>query len=335
MMLKFAGKINQMKAVILAGGGGTRLWPLSTPEKPKQFHSLVSDKTLLQDTFERLSFLEPRDIFVATNASYANYIESQLPEISKENIIIEPALRDTASCIGFAATIINNRFGKDEVMAIIYSDHLIKNKRQFEESLRIAEQIAKSESTLNIVEVPALTPNTGLGYVHLGDKWNTIDDTDIFEIKNFTEKPDLETAKHFVESGQYAWNTGIYVWKASTLLEKFAIHAPDSYEKLMKIDSALTAFTSTSKNSNPFTDPTVSSVITETYPTLQKISIDFAIMEKVDPKEIRIILSNLGWSDIGTWDTLFAELRETGREEKIKELEIYKKTYEEKKQQSQ
>lgn len=334
-MLKFAGKINQMKAVILAGGGGTRLWPLSTPEKPKQFHSLVSDKTLLQDTFERLSFLEPRDIFVATNASYANYIESQLPEISKENIIIEPALRDTASCIGFAATIINNRFGKDEVMAIIYSDHLIKNKRQFEESLRIAEQIAKSESTLNIVEVPALTPNTGLGYVHLGDKWNTIDDTDIFEIKNFTEKPDLETAKHFVESGQYAWNTGIYIWKASTLLEKFAIHAPDSYEKLMKIDSALTAFTSTSKNSNPFTDPTVSSVITETYPTLQKISIDFAIMEKVDPKEIRIILSNLGWSDIGTWDTLFAELRETGREEKIKELEIYKKTYEEKKQQSQ
>jgi len=315
-----------MKAVILAGGGGTRLWPLSTPEKPKQFHSLVSDKTLLQDTFDRLSFLEPEDIFVATNESYAHYIESQLPEIQKENIIIEPALRDTASCIGFAATIINNRFGKDEVMAIIYSDHLIKNKQQFEESLRIAEQIAKSESTLNIVEVPALTPNTGLGYVHLGPKWNTIDDTDIFEIKNFTEKPDLETAKKFVESGEYAWNTGIYVWKASTLLEKFAIHAQDTFEKFQKIDSALTTSTSnsTSENSNPFTDQKVTSVIAEVYPTLQKISIDFAIMEKVSPKEIRIILSNLGWSDIGTWDTLFAELEETGKHDKITELEKIK-----------
>ena len=309
-----------MKAVILAGGGGTRLWPLSTPEKPKQFHSLVSEQTLLQDTFERLSFLEPKDIFVATNESYAHFIESQLPEIQKENIIIEPALRDTASCIGFAATIINNRFGKDEVMAIIYSDHLIKNKQQFEESLRIAEQIAASESTLNIVEVPALTPNTGLGYVHLGPKWNTIDDTDIFEILNFTEKPDLETAKKFVESGEYAWNTGIYVWKASTLLEKFAKHAPDSFEKFQKIDATLT----TSSNPNPFTDPQVISTIAEIYPTLQKISIDFAIMEKVEPKEIRIILSNLGWSDIGTWDTLFAELKETGKHDKITELEKIK-----------
>lgn len=306
-----------MKAVILAGGGGTRLWPLSTPEKPKQFHSLVSEKTLLQETIDRVSFLEPEDIFIAINESFLHYIEKQAPNIPKENIIIEPALRDTASCIGFAATIINNRFGEDEVMAIIYSDHLIKNKQQFEESLRIAEQIAASESTLNIVEVPALSPNTGLGYVHLGPKWHTIDDTDIYEIKNFTEKPDLETAKKFVESGDYAWNTGIYVWKASTLLKKFALHAPDSYEKLMKIDSVL----GTSAEQ---------ATIAETYPTLQKISIDFAIMEKVDPKEIRIILSNLGWSDIGTWDTLFAELHETGREEKIKELEIYKKTYEEK-----
>ncbi len=321
-----------MKAVILAGGGGTRLWPLSTPEKPKQFHSLVSEKTLLQETIDRVSFLEPEDIFIAINESFLHYIEKQAPNIPKENIIIEPALRDTASCIGFAATIINNRFGEDEVMAIIYSDHLIKNKQQFEESLRIAEQIAASESTLNIVEVPALSPNTGLGYVHLGPKWHTIDDTDIYEIKNFTEKPDLETAKKFVESGDYAWNTGIYVWKASTLLKKFALHAPDSYEKLMKIDAAFTASTSntTVKNPNPFTDPQVTSVIEAVYPTLDKISIDYAIMEKIDPKEIRIILSNLGWSDIGTWDTLFAELRETGREEKIKELEIYKKKYAEK-----
>lgn len=301
-----------MKAVILAGGGGTRLHPLSTPSKPKQFHSLFSDQTLFQETLDRLSFLEPEDIFVATNASYAHYIETQAPKIPKENIIIEPALRDTASCIGFAAAIIEHRFGKNEVMAIIYSDHLVKNKDQFEKSLKIAEQVALSESTLNIIEVPALTPNTNLGYVKLGKKWNTIDETDIYEIQNFTEKPTLEKAKEFVESKTYAWNTGIYVWKASTLLKKLALHAPDTYEKLKKIQDSL----GTKEEER---------AIVAIYPTLQKISIDYAVMEKVYPKEIRIILSDLGWSDIGTWETLFAELKESGKHEKITELEKLKK----------
>ncbi|MBU1019434.1 MAG: sugar phosphate nucleotidyltransferase [Patescibacteria group bacterium] len=281
-----------MKAVILAGGAGTRLWPLSTEEKPKQFQSLTSDKTLLQEAAERLEFLQPEDIYVATNEKYVPYIEEQLPQIPRENILTEPALRDTATCIGFAAAMIGKDH-PDEVMAIVYADHLVQDKEEFATKLKAAEKLALRDNTLNIVEVEAREPNVNFGYVEIGETLEEIDGNPVKAFKKFTEKPDLETAKQYIESGNYLWNTGYYVWRISDILDRYQKHLPDTYNRLMKMQE----------------DPT--SIETE-YPQCEKISIDYAIMEKLEPEEVRILPAELGWSDIGTWETLFKELHKEG-----------------------
>ncbi|MFH1218587.1 MAG: mannose-1-phosphate guanylyltransferase [Candidatus Peregrinibacteria bacterium] len=285
-----------MKAVILAGGGGTRLYPLSTPEKPKQFLRLVSDKTLFEQTLERLDFIAPEDIYLAINKNHETLIKQQAPQIPEENILIEPSLRDTASCIGFAAAAIEKRH-PNEVMAVIYADHLINNKEEFQKKLKLAEELALVKDTLNIIEVPAASPNTQYGYVKLGPE----EEPDVYILDQFTEKPDLETAKKFVESGNYLWNTGIYVWKAKTLLAQYAKYQPETYEKLQKMAK------------NPETIPQI-------YPTLDKISLDYAIMEKVDPQQVRIIKADLDWSDIGSWEAVYAELEKRGDYERIKKF---------------
>lgn len=281
-----------MKAVILAGGGGTRLWPLSTSEKPKQFHNIVSDKTMLEDTIDRLDFLKKSDIFIAINKKHLELVKKLCPKIPAKNIIIEPDLRDTASAIGFTAAIIEKRH-PGEIMAVIYADHVIQNKKEFQKKLKIAEKIAKEENTLNIIEVVATEPNTNYGYVKLGRPHGKIAGTEIYELDRFIEKPDIETAKKFVKSGKYLWNTGIYVWKAKTLLNYYKKLLPDTYKKFTKM---MLKYGTKWQNK----------VIENIYPSLKKISIDYAIMEKVDPKKVRIIKAkNLGLLDIGTWESVW------------------------------
>jgi len=289
-----------MKAVILAGGTGTRLWPLSRREKPKQFQKLTSDKTMFQETIERLDFLEKKDIYIATNESFAKEVMKEAPEIPKKNIIIEPALRDTAPCIGLAATYIAKDH-PDEVMAVIYADHLIKNKAKFIKNLKIAEKIAKEDDTLNIIEVKAKYPNTNLGYVKIGKMIKTVDGSDIYSFEKFTEKPDLATAKKFLESYKYLWNTGLYVWKVSTILDQYKYHQSKMYYNLMKIQ--LTIGTEKEKK-----------VLKNHYSKCDKISIDYAIMEKVEKSKVRIIPADFGWNDIGTWESLHDELTKSSKE---------------------
>ncbi|OGJ41944.1 hypothetical protein A3I58_03995 [Candidatus Peregrinibacteria bacterium RIFCSPLOWO2_02_FULL_39_10] len=283
-----------MKAVILAGGGGTRLWPLSTQQMPKQFQKIVSDKTMLEETLSRVDFLRPKDIYLAINKNHLPIIKKLHLGIPQKNIIIEPALRDTASCIGLAAAIIAKE-NPNEVMAVIYADHLIKNKKEFQKKLHIAEEIAKKENSLNIIEVTAKNPNTNYGYVKLGKLAKKIKDTEIYNLDSFTEKPDAKTAKTFVKSKKYLWNTGIYVWKTKTLLDEYKKLIPKTYEKLMEIAA----------------HPKKTEIL---YPTLEKISIDYAIMEKVDPKKVRIIKADLGWSDIGNFEAIFNELSKSKKD---------------------
>ncbi len=282
-----------MKAVILAGGGGTRLWPLSVPERPKQFQKIISDKTMIEETIARLDFLEEEDIFIAITKDQESLLKNILPKFPEENIIIEPALRDTSSCIGLAAAIIEKK-SPGEVMAVIYADHLVKNKEEFQEKLLLAEKIAIEEDTLNIIELTATEPNTNYGYVKVGKMVKTVGDTAIYELDSFKEKPDFETAKKFVSSGDYLWNTGIYVWKAKTLLNHYKNLQAESYKTFSEIMDSLGTENETA-------------VIDTLYPLLEKISIDFAIMEKVDPKQIRVIKAELGWSDIGNWEAIWEE----------------------------
>lgn len=281
-----------MKAVILAGGSGTRLWPLSTKDHPKQFHRISSDKTMIEDAIDRVDFLDKKDIYLAINKNHLKLVKKLCPSIPTKNIIIEPAMRDTASGIGLAAAIIAKRHPK-EVMAVIYADHVIGNKKEFQKSLKTAEKLALKEDTLNIIEVPATEPNTGYGYVKLGKLDKKIDNIEIYHLDSFVEKPDLKKAKEFLKSGKYLWNTGLYVWKASTLLEHYRALLPDTYKKFEKMMAKYDT-----KDQNK--------VLAKIYPTLEKISIDYAIMEKVSTSDIRIIKTkNLGWSDVGTWETVW------------------------------
>lgn len=286
-----------MKIVILAGGVGTRLWPLSRQKKPKQLQSFVSNATLLQETLKRIQFVKPSDIYIATNEEFLKEVKAQSKAfcIPLKNFIIEPALRDTAPCIGLAATYLKKYGFGNEVMAIIYADHMVQNKKEFEKLLSVAEKVAKAENTLNIIEVKAKFPSVHLGYVKIGKILRQVDGIDIYQFEKFTEKPNLETAKKFLASYKYLWNTGFYVWRVDTILEKYEMYLPETKKRLDQIKKAI----GTSKEKE---------TLKYQYPLCEKISIDYGIMEKVDPKEVRIIPGDLGWSDIGTWEAIYDEL---------------------------
>lgn len=271
-------------ALIMAGGRGERFWPKSRKNLPKQFLSLTSDgKTMIQLTVERiLPLIRLSDIYVSTNEEYLPLVRRQLPDLPEENIICEPVGRNTAPCIGLGAIHISRKYD-DALMLVLPSDHLVKQKTLFLNALKDACEVAEQGENLVTIGITPTCPETGYGYIQF-DGSNCL--SRAFKVKEFVEKPDLETAKSYVESEQYLWNSGMFAWKVSSILHNLQKLMPDTYAGLLKIRDAIGT-------------PKEQAVLQSEYPKFQSISVDYGIMEHAG--NIYTLPASFGWDDVGSW----------------------------------
>lgn len=280
---------NQIFAVIMAGGSGTRFWPKSRAGLPKQFLKIIGDKTMLQSTVHRVEpIISHQNIFIITNVHHAQMVKEQLPSVPSENIFLEPVGRNTAPCIGIAALMVQQR-DPEGVMIVLPSDHCIKNKEGFCKELKIAAERAAEKKTLISFGIKPTYPETGYGYIQCGEKSSLLSEYEIYQIERFREKPDINQAKEFIKCGNYFWNAGIFVWKASVILEEIEKYLPESYKKLMEIKKHLETNKAQEEINNIFK-------------TFQPESIDYGVMEKTERAEI--IASQVDWNDVGSWKSL-------------------------------
>ena len=271
-------------ALIMAGGRGERFWPKSRKSLPKQFLSLTDDgKTMIQLTVERiLPLVKMEDIYISTNRDYKELVRQQLPEIPEENILCEPVGRNTAPCIGLGAVHMRKKY-EDAVMYVLPSDHLIKYTSIFLSTLTDAGEVAEQGENLVTLGITPDCPETGYGYIKfLPDQMLGR----AFEVDRFVEKPDLETAKEYVASEQYLWNSGMFIWKVSTILKNLETYLPETYQGLNRIADAI----GTEEEEL---------VLEKEFSAFQSESIDYGIMEKA--KNIYILSGSFGWDDVGSW----------------------------------
>lgn len=272
-----------MKILIMAGGQGTRFWPVSRRRIPKQFHSVVSQETMLQQTAARLEGYVPvHDIFVVCSPEYESLVLQQLPALSREQLILEPEPRNTAPCIGLSALYLNRRF-PGEVMAVLPADHVIERVEQFHEVLRQAEHLAKQDWLVVFGIQPSFAA-TGYGYLERGEQLAEVGGPAAFRVARFTEKPDENRARAFLKSGKYFWNSGMFVWSIPTLMREFQVHMPAFHSTLLHMEES-------------FEDP---HELARRFKCLERNSIDFGLMEKSN-RVAMISCGDLGWNDVGSW----------------------------------
>lgn len=272
----------KITAVIMAGGRGERFWPKSRNNRPKQFLSLTSDgETMIQKTVKRLSpLVSAEDIFIVTNAAYADLVNDQLPDVPRENILCEPCARNTAPCIAFAAAIIQKKYG-DAMMLVLPSDHLISYENIYIKTLQTAIRTAEEGNNLVTIGITPAYPETGYGYINFGKEAG-----DAYEVERFVEKPDLPTAKKYLASGKYLWNSGMFVWKASAIMYNMKQFMPEIHDGAVRIGDSYG------------TDSYEETLIKE-FTAFTSESVDFGIMEKAS--DIYTIPGSFGWDDVGSW----------------------------------
>lgn len=277
-------------AVIMAGGAGTRLWPLSLKDRPKQLMHIVEGKSLLRLAFERLlSWLPAENIYVITGEAHLALVRREAPELPEANLIGEPCGRDTVNAIGMTAHLLARR-DPDGTMGVFTADQVIRPVDRFRESVQRAFDAAeRMPDVLVTFGIPPTSPHTGYGYVHRGRPL----EAGVYEVRQFKEKPPLELAKRYVASGEYFWNSGMFVWRTATFLAQLARHLPDSHEKLGRIAAA--------------DGERRAALMRELYPTLTKISVDFAVMEKAERGVV--VEMPCEWLDVGSWPSLREVLR--------------------------
>ena len=271
-------------AVIMAGGKGERFWPKSRQSRPKQFLSLTSDgETMIQKTVRRLEPLVSReDIYIITNADYVGLVQEQLPDLPEENVIAEPCPRNTAPCIGLAASVIQKKY-HDAIMFVLPSDHLIHAEDIYLNTLKKAALAAEEDSHLITIGITPTYPETGYGYIRY-QRGSSRDG--IYTVQSFAEKPDLQTAKSYLKSGGYLWNSGMFIWKASSILTNIRNYMPELYQGLKPIADA-------------YGTEDFNKILNEKFPDLPSESIDFGIMEKAE--NIYTIPGSFDWDDVGSW----------------------------------
>lgn len=280
-----------LHAVIMAGGSGTRFWPASRRDRPKQLLDLVKGAPLLRLTYQRLQGLVPPErVWVITNQATADACRKVLPEVPAGNILAEPVGRNTAACVGLAAHAVG---GADDVCLVLPADHLIGDEELFRSAMSAGAEAVARDGGLLTFGIQPDRPETGYGYLEIGDVGTEIGRWPIHRLRAFVEKPDLEHARSYLESGRYLWNAGIFAWRARDLLAEIERQLPDLAAGLARIGKALSG-------------PDAAAVLADVYPTLPSTSVDFGIMEGA--VRCWVVPVDFGWSDVGSWSALADEL---------------------------
>jgi mannose-1-phosphate guanylyltransferase len=279
--------------VIMAGGVGTRFWPRSREKTPKQLLEILGRGTMIQNTLKRLEgFIHPRDVFVVTNKIQKAAIARQLTTIPEENILVEPMGRNTAPCIGLAALHLK-RIGPDAVMVVLPADHVVQDIEEFKRILQLAVKTAYESGSLLTIGIKPTHPETGYGYIQMHTEngaHNPYHSVGVSRVKTFAEKPNVQTAERFLASGDFLWNSGMFVWRVDSILNEIERCLPDLYAELSRVEPTVgtQAYHSTLEN---------------VYGVIRGISIDYGVMERAE--QVYVIPGDFGWSDIGSWDEVY------------------------------
>ncbi len=277
-------------AILMAGGVGSRFWPVSTQEYPKQFHDMLgTGDTLIQKTFNRLSELIPKEnIFILTNERYNDLVFQQLPDVTKRQVVLEPAMRNTAPCILYASLKIQKE-NPDAVMIVAPSDHWIEDENAFTHNVKQTFEFCEQNDALMTLGIQPTFPNTGYGYIEFDKSSNQ----DIKPVNQFREKPDYETAKSFIAQGNFLWNAGIFMWSAKSVIKAFKSNQPELYSLF---EAGIEAYNTDLEDG----------FIQENYAKAENISVDYAIMEKSE--NVFVLPATFDWNDLGTWGSLYDKL---------------------------